>query len=63
MPPKDVRTMVTLIRQLVEFEAKESSKIEMIECEASDQDLLAIHEFCSWFFEEEPEAQPEGASS
>lgn len=63
MTSEQIREMVNLIRRLVEESAPDSDKLERIELQASDQDMLAIHEFCSWFTAELDEGNAEGTAA
>ena len=63
MTSEQIREMVNLIRRLVEESAPDSDKLERIELQASDQDMLAIHEFCSWFTAELDEGNAEGGAA
>lgn len=63
MTPEQIREMVNAIRELVDSDGPAVNKREAVEAEASDQDMLAIHEFCSWFTAELDEGNAEGSSS
>lgn len=63
MTTEEIRSMVNLIRKLVDSEHPSSDKREAIEVESSDEDMLAIHEFCSWFTAELDEGNAEGGAA